>query len=220
MQITIAKFHLYPQEDPSGYAVGFNVTASNGRSFYTDTIIPLTETQGKTDDEIVALAYQELQQGISDRVSVLETRSSILSQQWVPPDQRDEQEPVFDDEDLDSVKRTVRRKLELRTQRFVETLPDGGDRYKWFHGFAGVNIKYSILAIPEGDRTQDMVTVLSRILEVEVWQDAVYSAFHAAIDEIVDAGTVEEVRAVEDGFDLSPFNATDPDVSLSEIMIF
>ena len=220
MQITIAKFHLYPQEDPSGYAVGFNVTASNGRSFYTDTIIPLTETQGKTDDQIVSMAYEQLQQGITDRVTTLEQRSPILGTGWTPPDDRlpdDPEQPIEDD--LASVQFRVKRKSELKTQRFIENKPNGEDRYKWFQGVAVLNAKFSIMSIPEEYRTQPMIDILSRILEVELWQESVYVHYYVFLQSIMEMTNVADVLDALDGFDLSGFELTDPDVSLAEVLI-
>ena len=219
MQITIAKFHLYPEEAPNSYAVGFNVTASNGRSFYTDTIIPLTETQGKTDDQIVSMAYEHLQQGITDRVTTLEQRSPILGTGWTPPDGRlpdDPEQPIEDD--LESVKARAKRQIEHQTQRFIDTQPDGTDRYKWFQGLAFLNTKFSLMSIPEDQRTQPIIDVLSRILEVEVWQASVYQYHYSVVSSIMALETVEEVRDIKDEFTLDQFNITDPGMSLTEIM--
>ena len=222
MQITIAKFHLYPQEDPNGYAVGFNVTASNGRSFYTDTIIPLTETQGKTDDQIVSMAYEQLQQGITDRVTTLEQRSPILGTGWTPPDDRlpDDPETPFDPEDLEALKNIVKRKFELQTQRFIETLPNGNDRYKWFHGITLVNTKFSLLSIPVEHRTQEINDAIDAIFLVEAWQADVFGYFNIAVQDALAAETEEILRSVENSFDLEQFNIMDPDISLDQIMVF
>ena len=221
MKITVAKFCLYPSEDPSGHAVGFNVEASNGRAFYTDTVIPLTESQGKTDDQIISMAYEELKTNITFRVGELEQRSSLLGQAWTPVDERlpdDPEQPI--EETLESVKNSAIRQMELKTQRFIETTPTGGDRYKWFQGVAVLNTKMTLMAIPEGSRTPEMINLLSRILEVEIWQQSVYEFFYAQVQSVALVDESQSVYDILSGFDLSGFNLTDPDMSLAELFIF
>lgn len=85
MQMQIAKFELYPAEDPTGYAVGFSVTTSNNRQFYRDTIVNLSDATGKSDEEIVAIGYSQLKDSINNEVARLEAKSSLLGNVWSPP---------------------------------------------------------------------------------------------------------------------------------------
>lgn len=85
MQIHIVKLELYPTEEPTGYAVGFNITTGNNRQFYRDTIVPLELCQGKDDGEIVDLAWTQLKSGIEDEVIRLESKSNLLGGTWIPP---------------------------------------------------------------------------------------------------------------------------------------
>lgn len=85
MQIQIAKFELYPTNEPIGYAVGFNVTTGNNRQFYRDTVVSLESAQGKSDEEIVGLGWQDLQVGIEAEVIRLEAKSNLLGNTWTPP---------------------------------------------------------------------------------------------------------------------------------------
>ena len=72
MQLKVIKYRLYPEEEPTGYAVGFNVRLTNGRSFYAHTIVNLEDLEeGKTDEEITQIAYEQLEEHIADRVSTL-----------------------------------------------------------------------------------------------------------------------------------------------------
>ena len=72
MQLKVIKFKLYPENQPTGYAVGFNIKLLNGRSFYAHTIVNLEDLEeGKADEEITQIAYEQLEEHISDRVATL-----------------------------------------------------------------------------------------------------------------------------------------------------
>ena len=72
MQLKVIKYRLYPEDNPTGYAVGFNVRLINGRSFYAHTIVDLEGLEeGKTDEEITQIAYEQLEEHIADRVGEL-----------------------------------------------------------------------------------------------------------------------------------------------------
>lgn len=72
MQLKVIKFKLYPENQPTGYAVGFNIKLLNGRSFYAHTIVNLDDLEeGKTDEEVTQVAYGQLEGHIADRVGEL-----------------------------------------------------------------------------------------------------------------------------------------------------
>ena len=72
MKLKVVKYRLYPEENPTGYAVGFNVRLINGRSFYAHTIVALDDLgEGKTDEEITQMAYEQLEEHIADRAGEL-----------------------------------------------------------------------------------------------------------------------------------------------------
>lgn len=72
MQLKVIKYRLYPEDNPAGYAVGFNVKLTNGRSFYAHTIVDIEGLEeGKTDEEITRIAYEQLEKHISNRVATL-----------------------------------------------------------------------------------------------------------------------------------------------------
>lgn len=78
MQLKVIKYRLYPEENPTGYAVGFNVKLVNGRSFYAHTVVDLEGLEeNKTDEEIVQIAYTQLEKHIADRVATLTYIPSI-----------------------------------------------------------------------------------------------------------------------------------------------
>jgi len=80
----VARFGLYPAEEPSSYAVGFSATATNGRSVYRDTTISLKDAEGLSDDEIVTLAWIQLGPGIEQEMEVLGAKSVLVGQAWEP----------------------------------------------------------------------------------------------------------------------------------------
>lgn len=72
MQLKVIKYRLYPENQPTGYAVGFNIKLINGRSFYAHTLVSLDSLdENKTDEEIVELAYLQLENHISARSAEL-----------------------------------------------------------------------------------------------------------------------------------------------------
>lgn len=78
MQLKVIKYRLYPEENPTGYAVGFNVKLINGRSFYAHTIVDLEGLEeSKTDEEITQIAYEQLEEHIADRVATMSYIPSI-----------------------------------------------------------------------------------------------------------------------------------------------
>jgi hypothetical protein len=77
-EITVVRLEQYPPEEPTGWAVGFNVMCSNGRSFYIDTVVEFSKA--KTDEEAVNVALEELRDQISGGVRELEKKSPVLGQ--------------------------------------------------------------------------------------------------------------------------------------------
>jgi hypothetical protein len=75
-EITVVRLEQYPPEEPTGWAVGFSVLCSNGRSFYVDTVVDFSKA--KTDEEAVEVALEELKDQINSRVSELEKKSPVL----------------------------------------------------------------------------------------------------------------------------------------------
>lgn len=86
MQVKIARFELYPEEEPTGYAVGFTITTSNNRVFYRDTVVSLDVSEQRTDEEIVQEAWNELKDAILSEVERLERKSQIIGKTLILPD--------------------------------------------------------------------------------------------------------------------------------------
>lgn len=75
-EITVVRFEQYPPDEPTGWAVGFNVTCNNGRSFYIDTVVGFDKSQ--TDEEAVNVALEELRETIQNRVNELEKKPALI----------------------------------------------------------------------------------------------------------------------------------------------
>jgi len=82
-EIKIAKFELYPQEEPTSYAVGFSIDV-NWRAFYRDTTVSLEESKDKTDEEIVAIWYEKLKEWIESEIERLGKKSPLVWQSFTP----------------------------------------------------------------------------------------------------------------------------------------
>jgi hypothetical protein len=75
-EVIVVRLEQYPPEEPTGWAVGFSVVCSNGRSFYIDTVVSFD--RAKTDEEAVEVALEELREQIESRVRELESKPSVL----------------------------------------------------------------------------------------------------------------------------------------------
>lgn len=85
MKLIIAKFELYPTDNPEGFAVGYRVHTNNNKSFYKDTVLPLERIEGKTEEEILQLAWSEVGVEILSKVEELESTPPLLGTTWYPP---------------------------------------------------------------------------------------------------------------------------------------
>jgi hypothetical protein len=83
-EIKVARYELYPADVPTCYCVGFAITA-NGRSSYIDTQVPLGSTTNKTDEDIVALAYQQVGTNIQNWITATNAKPSVLGTVFTPP---------------------------------------------------------------------------------------------------------------------------------------
>ena len=76
-EVKVVRFDLYPQEEPTGYAVGFSFSANN-RSGYTDTLVTLDEAKDKSQEEIVSIALSKVKTGINTQLTSFESKSPVL----------------------------------------------------------------------------------------------------------------------------------------------
>ena len=58
---TVSRYGWYPADTPTGVCVGFTAKCTpNERSNYWDTIIASSSASGKTDQEVITLAWNTL----------------------------------------------------------------------------------------------------------------------------------------------------------------
>ena len=59
--VKVTRYEWYPKDAPTGVCVGFTATCTpNGRAQYWDTLVASSSASGKTDQEVVTLAYNSL----------------------------------------------------------------------------------------------------------------------------------------------------------------
>jgi hypothetical protein len=57
----VTRYDWYPSDSPNGVCVGFTAKCNpNGRSNYWDTMVASSSASGKTDAQVVALAWDTL----------------------------------------------------------------------------------------------------------------------------------------------------------------
>lgn len=72
MKTKIVKYELYPEEQPTSYAVGFDIILQNSRSFYIDTLVSLEGLEsGLADEEIAKIGFTQLEEEINDKIEQL-----------------------------------------------------------------------------------------------------------------------------------------------------
>ena len=74
--LKLVKLHKHPEAEPTGYAVGFVLTAENGRSEYIDTYLPFES--GKDEEYYVNKAKNNLLEQINAKFTELENKSSLI----------------------------------------------------------------------------------------------------------------------------------------------
>lgn len=168
--------------------------------------------------EVTEVAKRNIDVGqLADRITVLSQEIEALKDLR---DRIDLKTSYISPEGILLIAGRVKRDLEKQTQDFIQKKEDGKDRYTWFHGITFLNLKFSFYSIPENERPAGIVHLLSRILEVELWQGAVYSYLNDQLIALTVAETIDEVRGIENGFDLSVFEESDPDVFLAEFSTY
>ena len=76
-EVKVVRFDLYPQEEPTGYAVGFSFS-SNNRTGYIDTLVTLDEAKDKSQEDVVLLALSKVRTDINSHLASFESKSPML----------------------------------------------------------------------------------------------------------------------------------------------
>lgn len=80
--VTIARYEVYPKEQPSCYCVGLILKHNEGKGEkYIDTQVPLTQTVDKTENEIVKLGFDNMQSVILDWATSIHNKPAIVGSQ-------------------------------------------------------------------------------------------------------------------------------------------
>ena len=77
----VTRLEHYPKDNPVGWAVGFTVETSNGRSFYKDTTV--SYQAAGNDNLAVDLAYGKLQTIINEQIARYERQGTRLGSEYV-----------------------------------------------------------------------------------------------------------------------------------------
>lgn len=104
--LKVAEFRLWPNDELTHYQVGFSYT-TNGRNGYNDITIPRDELIGKTDEQIVQLAYERLKTIIEENMVKFESRSPLLGAE-IPVTGMTIEEPVAVEQVWDNENRDIR----------------------------------------------------------------------------------------------------------------
>lgn len=81
----IARFELYPADEPTAYVVGFSVTnKNNNKSIYRDTQVLLTTVNGQTDDQVAAVAWDAMKASFQTWAADVMSKPAIKNGPYVP----------------------------------------------------------------------------------------------------------------------------------------
>jgi hypothetical protein len=118
--VKVNRFELYPADEPTCYAVGFTGTCDNGRSNYQDTQVSLKDSTGKTNDEIVKLAWDNLKDGFVQTMNALDAKSSLIGTVFTTSDIIDKEVQTSETTETSGVAETLDK--EVQDSGVAETL--------------------------------------------------------------------------------------------------
>jgi hypothetical protein len=85
--VLVARYDQYPQENPNSYAVGFTITCNaNGASVYRDACIPFSVSMGKTDVEVIALAWNAVKDGVTTWLQTVMHQKPVVGRVFEVPE--------------------------------------------------------------------------------------------------------------------------------------
>lgn len=86
VSVIVARYETYPSGEPTCFCVGFTMSyATNGSQKYMDVQVPLAQASGKTEEEVVALAYEALRPAIESWTSNVASKPSVIGTVFTPP---------------------------------------------------------------------------------------------------------------------------------------
>lgn len=83
MIIKVGKFEKFPLDVPVGYSIGFAVDITNAQGvvlggFYRETIVPIADCAGKTDEEILVLAWDYMKHAVRAQRDAIKARHPLV----------------------------------------------------------------------------------------------------------------------------------------------
>jgi hypothetical protein len=91
MEVKTVKFELYPQDNPTGYAVGFHLYINN-KTVYRDILVTFSEISNKTDEEIIQYSWSKLKESLNLDELKLQSNKSILGKTFIVNDENNLEE--------------------------------------------------------------------------------------------------------------------------------
>ena len=80
----VSRYEWYPSGSPTGVCVGFTAKCTpNGRSNYWDTIVASGNAEGKTDQEVVTLAWDTLSGSLIPWAETEMEKSSLIGEDYM-----------------------------------------------------------------------------------------------------------------------------------------
>lgn len=77
--VKVSRYECYPIEEPTCYCVGLIITNNNGKgSRYIDTQVPFTQAVDKSDEEIVKLGYQNMENTILSWATQIHVKNPVI----------------------------------------------------------------------------------------------------------------------------------------------
>ena len=96
--IVVSRLEKYPNDEPTGWAVGFHCTADNDRSFFVDTVVSFEDAAD--DEAAVTFALEALGDQIGLQLDDLNSKSALLgSEVSLPHDDHDDHDDEVVDEE-------------------------------------------------------------------------------------------------------------------------
>jgi len=90
IKVIITRFELYPQLNPTGKIVGFLIGIKTDAGvmkggFYKEAFVPMAGTIGKTDIQVVEIAWQMVKVAVKTSILAMKDRPTILGVEFIPP---------------------------------------------------------------------------------------------------------------------------------------
>lgn len=84
------------EDNGNSKIVAFYVIIENGSKTYFESVIPMDQCHGKTDNEICCLAYEKMKHRIDELIQQIKTEApTVIGAEFIPPDVEYEHEFII-----------------------------------------------------------------------------------------------------------------------------